>query len=115
MAIGLTCPLNQLVPQSSKMMQTMIQGRSDIHTCPLLGAGPARFGCADRVSAESSRVRKAGDVHSSLGCHTFRKSIRQAMEISDAPISTIHGLIKFEIRNCGIANEAPVTRIAGQT
>src|SRR6185295_3221843 len=98
MAIGLTWPLNQLVPQSSNTMHTMIQGSSDIHTCALLGGGPARFGCADRVSAESSRVRKAGDVHSSLGCHTFRKSIRQAMEISDAPMSTIQGLMKFEIR-----------------
>jgi hypothetical protein len=51
------------------------------------------------VSAESSRVLKAGDVHSSLGCHTFRKRIRQAMEINDAPMSTIHGLMKFEIKN----------------
>ena len=30
-------------------------------------------------------------------------------------MSTIHGLMKFEIRNCGIANETPVTRIAGHT
>ena len=29
-------------------------------------------------------------------------------------MSTIHGLMKFEIRNCGTANETPVTRIAGQ-
>lgn len=40
--------------------------------------------------------------------------MRQAIEISEAPMSTIHGLIKFEIRNCGTANETPVTRIAGQ-
>ena len=36
------------------------------------------------------------------------------MQISDAPISTIHGLMKFEIRNCGIAKDRPQTRIAGQ-
>ena len=30
-------------------------------------------------------------------------------------MSTIQGLMKFEIRNCGIANETPVTRIAGHT
>src|SRR4051794_23217303 len=65
--------------------------------------------------AESSRLRSAGDVQSSLGDHTLRKSRRHAIEISDAPISTIHGLMKFEIRNCGTANETPVTRIAGQT
>ena len=29
-------------------------------------------------------------------------------------MSTIQGLMKFEIRNCGIAKETPVTRIAGQ-
>ena len=34
--------------------------------------------------------------------------------MSDAPMSTIHGLMKFEIRNCGTANETPQTRIAGQ-
>ena len=34
--------------------------------------------------------------------------------MSEAPISTIHGLMKLEIRNCGTANETPVTRIAGQ-
>jgi hypothetical protein len=37
------------------------------------------------------------------------------MEISAAPISTIHGLMKFEIRYCGTANEIPVTRTAGHT
>ena len=29
-------------------------------------------------------------------------------------MSTIHGLTKFEIRNCGTAKETPVTRMAGQ-
>ena len=29
-------------------------------------------------------------------------------------MSTIHGLMKFEIRNCGIAKDTPQTRIAGQ-
>ncbi len=41
--------------------------------------------------------------------------MRQPIEISDAPISTIQGLMKFEITNCGIANDTPVTRMAGQT
>ena len=44
------------------------------------------------VPTESSRVRSAGDSHSSLGCQSLRKPIRQAIEISDAPMSTIQGL-----------------------
>ena len=37
------------------------------------------------------------------------------MEMSEAPISTIHGLMKLEIKNWGTAKETPVTRMAGQT
>ncbi len=40
--------------------------------------------------------------------------MRHAIEMSEAPMSTIHGLTKFEIRNCGTANDTPQTRIAGQ-
>ena len=36
------------------------------------------------------------------------------MEMSEAPISTIHGLMKFE-KDCGMAKETPVTKIAGHT
>src|SRR5262245_20457207 len=109
--MGLTCPLNQFVPQISKMMQTMIHGSRDIQIWPVVGGGPDLFGRPASVSAETSRVRSAGEVQSSFGCQTFRNRIRQAMEISEAPISTIQGLMKFEIRNCGMANETPVTRI----
>src|SRR5262245_61643397 len=91
----------------------MIQGRSDIHTCARLGLAAADFGTG-AATAESSWRRNAGDVQISLGDQTCRNSTRQAMEISDAPISTIHGLMKFEIKNCGTAKETPVTRIAGQ-
>src|SRR5581483_991887 len=94
-------------------MQTMIHGISANHTCALVGFGPVGF-AGGAVLADSSLVRSAGESHSSLGCHTCRKPIRHAMEISEAPMSTIHGLMKFEIRNCGIANETPVTRSAGQ-
>ena len=66
------------------------------------------------MRAESSRLRSAGDSHSSFGCQMLRKPIRHAIEISEAPTSTIQGLTKFEIRNCGIANDRPQTRIAGQ-
>src|SRR3954453_4713091 len=94
-------------------MQTMIHGSSAIHTSRVVGFGPGGFG-GGTVPAESSLVRKAGESHSSFGRHTFRKPMRHAIEIRDAPMSTIQGLMKFEMRNCGIANDTPVTTIAGQ-
>src|SRR3954468_5707062 len=93
-------------------MQTMIHGRGAHQTCWVLGFAPAGFG-GGAVPAESSFVRSAGESHSSFGRHTLRKPIRHAIEINEAPMSTIHGLMKFEIRNCGIAKETPVTRMAG--
>src|SRR5262245_34345436 len=92
----------------------MIHGSSAPQICALVSlTSLAGFG-AGMVAAESSRLRRAGDSHSSLGCQTFRKPIRQAIEMSEAPMSTIHGLMKLEIRNCGIAKETPHTRMAGQ-
>src|SRR6476620_2514439 len=92
----------------------MIHGSSDIHTSPVVGFGPGGGG-GGRPSAELSFERNAGESHSSFGCHTLRKRIRHAIEMSDAPMSTIHGLMKFEMRYCGTAKETPVTMIAGQT
>src|SRR5690606_22851106 len=104
---------NQFVPHKSRIAQTMIQGSSDIYTSPVVGFLADPFG-AGRSFAESSLVRSAGEVQTSFGCQICRKPIRQAIAIREAPISTIHGLMKFGIRNCGTANETPVTRIAGQ-
>src|SRR5216684_8683516 len=92
----------------------MIQGRKAAHASPLVGFAFAAAG-AGIVAAESSRPRSLGDSHSSFGCHTRTKPIRQAIEMREAPMSTIQGLMKFEMRNCGIANETPHTRMAGQT
>src|SRR6516164_3386382 len=64
---------------------------------------------------DSSLPRSAGESQSCLGCQTLRNRIRHPIEISEAPISTIQGLMKLKITNCGIANDTPVTRIAGQT
>src|SRR5262245_37827365 len=91
----------------------MIHGNSAIHISPELTALTG-FGFG-MVAADSSLLRRAAESHSSFGCHTLRNRMRHAIETSEAPMSTIHGLMKFEIRNCGIANETPVTRIAGQT
>jgi hypothetical protein len=75
------------------MTQTMIQGMKAAQTSPRLGFGPAALGFGI-VAAESSLPRRAGDSHSSFGVHTFlRKRIRQPIEMSEAPISTIHGLM----------------------
>ena len=93
----------------------MIQGMSEYQTSPAV-CFSVRMGLgAGMVAADSSCVRSAGEVQISFGCQTLRNRIRQAIEISDAPTSTIHGLMKFEITNCGIAKETPQTRIAGQT
>src|SRR6478672_13780838 len=92
----------------------MIHGSRPRHISAVV-TGALETSLAGMVPTESSRVRSAGDSHSSLGCQILRKLIRQAIEISDAPMSTIHGLMKLEIRNCGTANVTPVTRIAGHT
>src|SRR5262245_3221842 len=79
-----------------------------------------RVGCLDErtgtgaVPAEPSCVRSLGEVQMVFGLQILRKPIRQAIEMSEAPMSTIQGLTKFEIRYCGTAKDTPVTRIAGQ-
>ena len=114
MANGFTNALNAPVPQISRIAQTMIHGRNAAHTSALLGLGPGAGGFG-MVAAESSRRRKAGEVHISFGCQNLRKPIRQAIDTSEAPMSTIQGLMKLEIRNCGTANDTPHTNTAGQT
>src|SRR3982075_4767587 len=91
----------------------MIHGTNDHHIWPRVGAGPG-LGGFGMVAAESSRLRKAGEVQISFGFQTWKKPIRQAMQMSEAPMSTIHGLMKFEIRNCGTAKDTPQTRMAGE-
>src|SRR4051794_29687853 len=91
----------------------MIHGRSEAHTSPLVGRCSAG-GCCGCAAADASCERSAGESHRVCGRQTRRKPIKQAIEISEAPISTIHGLMKLEMRNCGTAKETPVTRIAGQ-
>src|SRR6516164_42611 len=108
-------PLNQPVPQTSSTMQTIIHGRKAAQTCASVGFAFAAAGASGMVAAESSWLRSLGESHSSFGCHTRRNAIRQAIDTSEAPMSTIHGLMKFDITNCGIANVTPHTRIAGQT
>src|SRR6266852_2782977 len=95
--------LNHLVPQTRRIAQTMIHGSNDAQTWPVDGCNAGAAPRAGMVAAEWSRWRQ-----------TLRKPMRQAIDTSEAPISTIHGLMKFEIRNCGTAKETPQTRMAGQ-
>src|SRR6201989_3407051 len=96
-------------------MQTMIHGSSAPHSSLWVSGVLSQGVGVVIVAADSSLPRSTGDSQSTLGCQTFRNRIRHPIEISDAPISTIQGLMKFEITNCGTANDTPVTRIAGQT
>src|SRR5262249_2799749 len=91
--IGFTIPLNQLVPQSSTLGRPLVQRRTALQVCGDVG-GAVRGCGGGTVPADGSWLRRAGDSHSSLGCRTCRKPIRKAIEISDAPMSTIHGLMK---------------------
>src|ERR1700742_3550757 len=93
----------------------MIHGSSALHNSPGLSGVLSIGGIATMVAADSSLPRSSADSHSCFGCHTLRNRISAPIEISEAPISTIQGLTKFEITYCGIANETAVTRIAGHT
>ena len=81
------------LPQISITMQTMIHGSSALHSSPWVsGVLSIGFGVVI-VAADSSLPRSAGDSQSCFGCQTFRNRIRQPIEISDAPMSTIQGLM----------------------
>ena len=96
--IGLTSALNQPVPQISRMTQTITQGvmaaRISVRRRRARSARRARRHGRGGVVVRAQRGRQPD----SRGCQTCRKPIRQAIEISDAPMSTIHGLMKLEIR-----------------
>src|ERR1700737_2532663 len=90
----------------------MIHGVSALQTWAVVGSAPGRGG-GGIVAAESSRLRNAGEIHTSAGCHTLKKPIRQAMQISEAPISTIQGLTKLEIKYWGTAKGHPADEDRG--
>ncbi len=91
MAYGLTDALNQAVPQTSRTAQTTIHGSSEAQTCAVLGFSPAGRGGAT-VAADSSLLRRAGEVQIFRGRQTWRKPTRQAIDTSEATMSTNHGL-----------------------
>ena len=61
-----------------------------------------------------SRPRMDGEVHAFFGFHTRRNSTSETIETMAAMMSTSSGPMKFDTRYCGIENDSPVTRIAGQ-
>ena len=64
--------------------------------------------------AETSWPLKEGEVQIFLGCQTRRNSTSETIETMAAMMSTNSGPMKFDTRYCGIANDRPVTKIAGQ-
>src|SRR5438105_7933984 len=81
------------LPQISITTHTMIHGSKAVQSSPRVNSVLSMAFGAVIVAADSSLPRSAGDSQSSLGCQTFKNRMRQPMEISEAPISTIHGLI----------------------
>src|ERR1700732_1313119 len=101
MKIEFAQALNAPLPQISITMQTMIHGSNAIQSSRCVsGVLSIGFG-AVIVAADSSLPRNAGDSQSTFGCQTFRNRMRQPIEISDAPISTIHGLMELDVTNGG--------------
>src|SRR5262245_58632792 len=92
-AHGLTRPLNQFVPHIRRTTQTMIHGTNAIHLSPDETGFVVVTVRGGIVAADSSWLRSAGESHSSFGCQTFRNNTRHAIETSEAPMSTIHGLM----------------------
>ena len=70
----------------------MIHGISESQICALVGFAPAGAGGAI-VAAESSWLRSAGEVQIVSGFQTCRKPTRQAIDTSEAMMSTNHGLM----------------------
>jgi hypothetical protein len=91
----------------------MIHGVSARQTSAVVSSATGRAG-GGIVAVESSCLRNAGEVHSSAGCQTLKNPIRHAMQMFEAPISTIHGLTKLEIKYWGTAKDTPQTTIPGQ-
>ena len=85
--------LNPPVPQTSITMQTMIHGSRALQSSLCVKVVLSISFGAVIVAADSSWPRNAGDSQSCLGCQTLRNRMRQPIEISEAPMSTIQGLM----------------------
>src|ERR1700743_2189447 len=84
--------LNHRRPQISIRMQTMIHGSNALQSSPWVSGVLSRAGTLAIVAADSSRSRSAGDSQRFSGRQTRRNRIREPIEISEAPMSTIQGL-----------------------
>src|SRR3954469_23203410 len=98
-----------------RMTQRISHGTQALNTSLPLGSFASGTGTG-LPSAEVSLVpHSLVEVQISLGCHTRRNRIKQAMAQPPAAMSTIQGLMKLEIRNCGTAKLTPATTMAGHT
>ncbi|MCY1520113.1 hypothetical protein D9M68_548840 [compost metagenome] len=113
---GAKTPLSAVFTEGRPQMKTnterITQGiharTSASRLCTTMAAG----GLAS--CALTSLPRSEGERHTFLGCHTRRNSTRLAIDTMAAMMSTSSGPMKFDTRYCGIANDTPVTRMAGQ-
>src|SRR5688572_4219037 len=101
-----TVVLYQSLPHSVSTTHRIAHGSHAItNGMPRTGAASGGTGALETLS---SFCRSLGEVHTSFGRQMRRNPIRHAIDTTDAPMSTIHGLMKFEIRYCGTANDTPV-------
>src|SRR5262245_23432885 len=107
--------LKPVLFQISIAIQTTIHGSSALQSRDGLSATSPSGSGGGAGAMESFLPRRIADVQTCFGRQLRKNRTRQPIESSAAPISTIDRLPKFEIANCAIANEAPLTTIAGQT
>src|SRR6516165_902669 len=108
-----TCGKPQIKTRTLRTIQGSHARRTCVTGCRGRGGGPTLLTAAAPTLAAAT-VSRSKDVQTVSGCHSFRKSARHPIDISEATTSTSQGPWKFEIRNCGIAKLAPATRTAGQ-
>jgi len=71
----------------------MIHGSSALQSSPCVSGVLSSGGAEAIVAADSSRPRSFGDSQRCSGCQTLRNRISAPIEISEAPMSTIQGLM----------------------
>src|SRR5512133_2565502 len=93
---------------TDKMAQGVQARMSSAVECLTIGCG------ALASAALTSWPRMDGEAQIFLGCQTRRNRISAPIDTMAAMMSTSSGPMKLLTRYCGIANDTPVTKMAGQ-
>src|SRR5204863_1567230 len=94
---------------------------STLSTSQGVHAARIRAGVGWRIGGEASETlapesdSRSGWAQSCLGFQNRSNKVVAPMEQIEATMSTSHGPCRFEIRNCGNANETPAVKAAGHT